>query len=84
MLIGSAGNDTLTGGNGDDVLNGGGGVDVLDSGPGDNVIIPSGPAVALLSQYMASTGVPAGVGQVATPIADPVSNQAPLLAHPQA
>jgi Ca2+-binding RTX toxin-like protein len=84
VLIGSAGNDTLTGGNGDDVLIGGGGVDVLDGGPGDNIVIPSGPTLALLSQYMASTGVPAGVGQVAIPAADPVSNQAPLLAQPQA
>ena len=40
VLIGSAGNDTLTGGNGDDVLIGGGGVDVLDGGPGDNIVIP--------------------------------------------
>ncbi len=84
VLIGSAGNDTLTGGNGDDVLIGGGGADVLDGGPGDNVIFPSSAAVALLSQYMASTGVTAGAGQVAMPIADVVSNQAPLLAHPQA
>ncbi len=84
VLIGSAGNDTLTGGKGDDVLIGGGGVDVLDGGPGDNIVIPSGTAFALLSQYMASTGSPSGVGQIATPIADPVSNQAPLLAHPHA
>ena len=84
VLIGSAGNDTLTGGNGDDVLIGGGGLDVLDGGPGDNVVIPSGPAFALLNQYMASCGVTAGSGAVATPIADPTSNQAALLTHPHA
>jgi hypothetical protein len=42
------------------------------------------PSVALLSQFMASTFVTAGGGQVETPIADPQSNQQPLLAQPHA
>jgi hypothetical protein len=33
---------------------------------------------------MASCGATAGSGQVATPIADPMSNQAALLTHPHA
>jgi Ca2+-binding RTX toxin-like protein len=40
VLIGTAGNDTLTGGPGDDVLIGGGGVDVLNAAPGNDIILP--------------------------------------------
>ncbi len=39
VLIGGAGNDTLSGGTGDDVLIGGPGQDVLDGGTGDNILI---------------------------------------------
>jgi Ca2+-binding RTX toxin-like protein len=39
VLIGGAGNDTLSGGAGDDVLIGGPGLDVLDGGSGDNILI---------------------------------------------
>lgn len=80
VLIGSPGNDTLLGGNGDDVLIGGPGQDVLDGGPGSNVVIQS----AALGQFMASSFAPAGQGQASTPIADPASNQPPLLAQPHA
>jgi Ca2+-binding RTX toxin-like protein len=47
VLIGSAGNDTLTGGAGDDVLIGGAGQDILDGGPGDNVVIQSATVATL-------------------------------------
>jgi Ca2+-binding RTX toxin-like protein len=83
VLIGSFGNDTLTGGPGDDVLNGNGGQDVLDGGPGNNVVIAA--ATTLLSQFMASSFVPAGTGESVTPIADAqASQQQPLLTHPHA
>jgi Ca2+-binding RTX toxin-like protein len=80
ILVGSPGNDVLLGGAGDDVLIGGGGQDVLDGGPGNNVVIQS----AVLGQFMASSFAPAGQGQGATPMADPASNQPPLLAQPHA
>ena len=80
VLVGSPGNDTLLGGAGDDVLIGGGGQDVLDGGPGSNVVIQS----AVLGQFMASSFAPAGQGQAGTPMADPASNQPPLLAQPHA
>lgn len=80
VLVGSPGNDTLLGGAGDDVLIGGAGQDVLDGGPGSNVVIQS----AVLGQFMASSFAPAGQGQVSTPMADPASNQPPLLAQPHA
>jgi Ca2+-binding RTX toxin-like protein len=83
VLIGSFGNDTLTGGPGDDVLNGNGGQDVLDGGPGNNVVIAA--ATTLLNQFMASSFVPAGTGESATPTADAqASQQQPLLTHPHA
>ena len=80
VLVGSPGNDVLTGGAGDDVLIGGAGQDVLDGGPGSNVVIQS----AVLGQFMASSFAPAGQGQASTPMADPASNQPPLLAQPHA
>ena len=80
VLVGSPGNDILLGGAGDDVLIGGGGQDVLDGGPGSNVVIQS----AVLGQFMASSFAPAGQGQASTPMADPASNQPPLLAQPHA
>jgi Ca2+-binding RTX toxin-like protein len=86
VLIGSPGNDVLSGGLGDDVLIGGGGQDVLDGGPGSNTVLNAAtvaPQAFLLTQFMASTFVPASDGQGATPIADPNANQAPLLAQPQ-
>ena len=98
VLVGSAGNDVLHGGAGDDVLLGNGGQDVLDGGPGDNVVIagaatpPPGPlpavvasanGAALLGQFMASSFVAPGAGSAATPVADPQSNQQPLLTTPQ-
>jgi Ca2+-binding RTX toxin-like protein len=83
VLIGSFGNDVLTGGPGDDVLIGNGGQDVLDGGPGSNVVIAS--ATTLLSQFMASSFVPAGTGESVTPTADAqASQQQPLLTHPHA
>jgi Ca2+-binding RTX toxin-like protein len=84
VLIGSFGNDVLTGGPGDDVLNGNGGQDVLDGGPGNNVVIAA--ATTLLSQFMASSFVPAGTGEGATPTADAQASQQqqPLLTHPHA
>jgi Ca2+-binding RTX toxin-like protein len=39
VLIGGAGDDSLSGGGGDDVLLGGPGVDALDGGLGSNVLI---------------------------------------------
>jgi Ca2+-binding RTX toxin-like protein len=96
VLIGSAGNDTLTGGNGDDVLIGGPGQDILDGGTGNNILIQSavhappvglgiGNAnVALLGQFMASSFVAAGDGHGAAPIADMSATQQPLLAQPHA
>lgn len=39
LLLGGAGNDTITGGDGNDVLIGGSGQDVLDGGTGDNILI---------------------------------------------
>ncbi|GEP57979.1 beta strand repeat-containing protein [Reyranella soli] len=80
VLIGSPGNDTLTGGAGDDVLIGGAGQDVLDGGPGSNVVIQS----AVLGQFMASSFAPMSQGPAGTPMADPTSNQPPLLAQPHA
>ena len=80
VLVGSAGNDTLLGGAGDDVLIGGPGQDILDGGTGSNVVIQS----LVLGQFMASSFAPAGQGQASTPIADPASNQPPLLAQPHA
>ena len=88
ILIGSHGNDVLSGGPGDDVLIGNGGIDVLDGGPGNNTTInaaTTAPAgVALLSQAMASSFVPPGVGQGEAPIAESSSSQPPLLAQPHA
>jgi Ca2+-binding RTX toxin-like protein len=95
VLIGSAGNDTLTGGAGDDVLIGGPGQDILDGGTGDNVVIQSivaGPGnsagigkAALLGQFMASSFVTTGDGHGGMLLADPSSAQPqPLLAQPHA
>jgi Ca2+-binding RTX toxin-like protein len=88
ILIGSHGNDTLNGDAGDDMLIGNGGIDVLTGGPGNNVVLnaaTTAPAsVALLSQAMASSFVPPGVGQGEAPIAEPASSQPPLLAQPHA
>ena len=60
VLIGSAGNDTLTGGAGDDVLIGGPGLDILDGGTGDNILIQS-----LTVAPMASSN---STGDTATPV----------------
>jgi Ca2+-binding RTX toxin-like protein len=90
VLVGSPGNDILMGGAGDDVLIGGGGQDVLDGGSGNNIVInaatvaPHVASAALLAQHMASSFVSAGVGQGELPMADPHSNQPPLLAQPHA
>ena len=80
VLVGSPGNDTLLGGAGDDVLVGGAGQDVLDGGPGSNVVIQS----AVLGQFMASSFAPVSQGPASTSMADPASNQPPLLAQPHA
>ena len=54
ILIGSAGNDTLSGGPGDDILIGNGGVDVLDGGTGGNVILTAAtmPSLSLATQHV--------------------------------
>jgi Ca2+-binding RTX toxin-like protein len=72
VLIGSPGNDRLLGGAGDDVLIGNGGQDVLDGGPGNNVVLNSATVAraSLLSQFMASSFVPAGVGESGTGLND--------------
>jgi Ca2+-binding RTX toxin-like protein len=88
VLIGSAGNDTLLGGAGDDVLIGGPGQDILDGGTGNTILsqsltaAPPAASAALLGQFMASTFVPAGGPQGGMPVADPATNQPPLLAQP--
>jgi hypothetical protein len=38
----------------------------------------------VLGQFMASSFAPAGQGPASTPMADPASNQPPLLAQPHA
>jgi Ca2+-binding RTX toxin-like protein len=93
VLIGGNGDDTILGGAGDDVLIGGPGNDILDGGTGNNILIQSAnfaPAtvgdaasVALLSQFMAASFVPAG-GPVGTPIVEAATQQQPLLAQPHA
>ncbi len=84
ILIGSAGNDTLTGGPGDDILVGNGGQDVLDGGPGGNVIFHAPTTLALLSQFMASSFVTASDSTGAMPVVDQPTSQPPLLAQPHA
>ncbi|MEH2568648.1 beta strand repeat-containing protein [Bradyrhizobium sp. AZCC 2289] len=97
VLLGGAGNDTLSGGAGDDVLIGGGGFDTLDGGAGNNILLQApvsrnsavsdgSPAAsaALLGQFMASSFVSAGEGLGAVPIADPSASQHPQLAQPHA
>ncbi len=89
VLVGSHSNDILLGGNGDDVLIGNGGQDILDGGPGNNILIqldnmtlPPAAGVALLSQFMASFGVPSGLDP--TVPSDPMGpQQQPLLSVPQ-
>ena len=74
------------------MLLGGAGQDVLDGGPGDNVVVQSATtgggtpgSATLLGQFMASSFVPAGVGESGTPIADAsASQQQPLLTQPHA
>jgi Ca2+-binding RTX toxin-like protein len=91
VLVGGAGDDTLNGEAGDDVLLGGPGQDILDGGPGSNTVIQSivttipndgSQTVALLGQFMASSFVTAANGDSATPIADQLGAQPPLLAQP--
>jgi hypothetical protein len=67
-------------------------LDTLDGGPGNNTVIASAatgggsPAsAALLAQFMASSFIPAGIGESSTPIADAsASQQQPLLTQPHA
>ncbi len=96
ILLGGAGNDTLSGGLGDDVLLGGGGQDALDGGPGDNVVIQSlvsnvaaggslpASGAALLSQFMASSFVPTGAGFEHMPLGSSSPDQHPMLTPPHA
>ena len=63
VLIGSAGNDVITGGAGDDVLLGNGGLDVLDGGTGDNILIQG---ALLATQLRAAALQPAGAAQYIT------------------
>jgi Ca2+-binding RTX toxin-like protein len=83
ILIGSAGNDTLTGGPGNDILIGNGGQDILDGGPGGNVIFQAPTNLAVLGQFMASSFVTASNGLGAMPVVDQ-SSQPPLLTPPHA
>jgi hypothetical protein len=46
-------------------------------------VVASANGAALLGQFMASSFVAPGAGSAATPVADPQSNQQPLLTTPQ-
>jgi Ca2+-binding RTX toxin-like protein len=97
-LSGGAGDDVLIGGGGQDILDGGPGnntvfqfatVAPMASGNStDGTVMPADGAhaasLALLGQFMASSFVTAGDGHGAAQIADPPSNQQPLLTQPHA
>ena len=91
-LTGGAGDDVLIGGAGQDILDGGPGNNIVIRSPGRPVssahrryaTVAARRELALLGQFMASSFVTAGDGQARTPIADPPSNQQPLLAQPHA
>src|SRR5262245_25657939 len=93
-LSGGAGDDVLIGGGGQDILDGGPGnntvfqfatVAGLNSNTTGGTSTPSdGSRAALLGQFMASSFVTAGDGHGATPIADPLPSQQPLLTQPHA
>ena len=86
VIIGSPGNDTLTGGNGDDVLIGNGGTDMLDGGPGGNVIFHGvqAQAVALVTQFIASSFAPVSLTSSPVPSAHELEAAVAALVHPAA
>ena len=97
ILTGGAGDDVLIGGGGQDILDGGPGNNIVFNRHGRpdgqrqqhrRHVMPADGAhaasLALLGQFMASSFVTAGDGHGATPIADPPSNQQPLLTQPHA
>jgi Ca2+-binding RTX toxin-like protein len=95
-LSGGAGDDVLIGGGGQDILDGGPGNNTVFqsatfapvSGNNTGAVTPTdashAASLALLGQFMASSFVTAGDGHGAAPIADPPSNQQPLLTQPHA
>jgi Ca2+-binding RTX toxin-like protein len=92
ILHGGVGDDVLIGNGGQDVLDGGPGNNTVipgapAPGPSPAVADTSGASqaasLALLGQFMASSFVAPGAGSAATPVADPQSNQQPLLTTPQ-
>jgi Ca2+-binding RTX toxin-like protein len=90
-LNGEAGDDILLGGGAGNVLNGGPGDNVVIAGAATPPPPPApfpmmsanGNSAALLGQFMASSFVPSGAGNTPTPVADPQSNQQPVLTTPQ-
>ena len=98
ILTGGPGDDVLIGGGGQDILDGGPGnntvlrsVTVAPMASGnstDGTVMPAdgvhAASLALLGQFMASSFVTAGDGHGAAQIADPPSNQQPLLTQPHA
>jgi Ca2+-binding RTX toxin-like protein len=96
-LNGEAGDDILLGGGVHNVLNGGPGDNVVIPGAATPPPLPTvasgSPStasdaaraanLAVLAQAMASSFVPSGAGNTATPVADPQSSQQPLLTSPQ-
>jgi Ca2+-binding RTX toxin-like protein len=95
-LSGGAGDDVLIGGGGQDILDGGPGNNTVFqsaafapvSSNNTGAVTPTdgshAASLALLGQFMASSFVTAGDGHGAAPIADPPSNQQPLLTQPHA
>jgi Ca2+-binding RTX toxin-like protein len=97
-LSGGAGDDVLIGGGGQDILDGGPGNNTVfqfatvapmaGGNSTDGTVMPADGAhaasLALLGQFMASSFVTAGDAHGAAQIADPPSNQQPLLTQPHA
>jgi Ca2+-binding RTX toxin-like protein len=90
-LNGEAGDDVLRGGGTANVLDGGPGNNILIAGAATPppppaafpTVVANANSTALLSQFMASSFVPSGAGNTPTPVADPQSNQQPVLTTPQ-
>jgi Ca2+-binding RTX toxin-like protein len=95
-LSGGAGDDVLIGSGGQDILDGGPGNNTIlqfatvaaMSSNNTGAVTPTdgshAASLALLGQFMASSFVTAGDGHGATPIADPLPSQQPLLTQPHA
>jgi Ca2+-binding RTX toxin-like protein len=96
ILTGGPGDDTLLSGGGQDILDGGPGNNTVlqfatvaaMSSNNTGAVTPTdgshAASPALLGQFMASSFVTAGDGHGATPIADPLPSQQPLLTQPHA